>query len=144
MVSALPFVRALFARHLTGPVWTATLAVLLVCIVRQPPLAMMWQSMLIPLLVVGTVFRPTGVLSRVLELPPMRWVGRLSYSLYLWQQVFLAGAVVASPLPLGLSQTFPLNVVVVFALSALSYYIVERPMVRIGHRLAVPVTEGRR
>ena len=144
LVVARPHWRAFLTRHVTGPVWTATCFALLACLVGQPPLALVWQSVLIPVLIVGTVLRPTSRLSLVLELAPLRWIGRLSYSLYLWQQLFLVGAAVAEPPPFGLSQTFPLNVVFVFARSAVSYYVVERPMIRLGHRLAAPVTEGRR
>ncbi len=143
LVGSLPWVKALMTRYLNGPVWMVFLAILLACMVRQPPLALMWQSILIPLVVVGTVVRPTSVVSQVLELAPVRWVGRLSYSLYLWQQVFLVGAE-AGPLPLGVSQTLPLNIPIVFALSIVSYYGIERPMIKAGHRLAAPVTEGRR
>jgi peptidoglycan/LPS O-acetylase OafA/YrhL len=34
-----------------------------------------------------TCLTPTSLVGRLLELAPMRWVGRLSYSLYLWQQI---------------------------------------------------------
>jgi peptidoglycan/LPS O-acetylase OafA/YrhL len=42
-----------------------------------------------PLLLIGTARRPHGVLGRFLDLAPVAWLGRISYSLYLWQRVFL-------------------------------------------------------
>ena len=40
-------------------------------------------------LVVSTVIQPDSVLGRVLEWQPLRWIGTLSFSLYLWQELFL-------------------------------------------------------
>ena len=64
----------------------------------------------------------------------MRWIGRISYSLYIWQQLFLG--TIRRPLPLGILQEFPLNIVAVFVCAATSYYLLERPLVRIGHSLS--------
>lgn len=41
--------------------------------------------MLIPLLIAGTATNPAWRPSRILEAQLVRWVGRLSDSLYLWQ-----------------------------------------------------------
>ena len=49
------------------------------------------QSTLMPLVVVPTVFLPNYHLSRLLELPPLPWTGRISYGLYLWQQLLFHG-----------------------------------------------------
>jgi peptidoglycan/LPS O-acetylase OafA/YrhL len=65
----------------------------------------------------------------------MRWVGRLSYSLYLWNSLFFAGMDKARPLRLGALQELPWSILPVFACAALSYYLVERPMIRLGHSL---------
>ena len=143
LIVSTPSVKERLVRLLSGPTWTSSLVLLIACIALEPPLAMVWQSVLIPLLVVGTVVRPAGRVARLLETFPMRWIGRLSYSLYLWQQVFLVSAAVERPLPFGVIQSLPLNVGMVFGVAAISYYLVERPMIRVGHRLAAPVTEGR-
>jgi len=136
-----PAARTWLDRHLTPGVWALALAALIAVIVVNPPLELLWQSLLIPLVLVGTVLRPGAPAGRLLESRPVRWVGRISYSLYLWQQVFLAGAGVA--LALGPLQRLPLNIALVFVCAATSYYLVERPMIRLGHRLAPPATEGR-
>jgi peptidoglycan/LPS O-acetylase OafA/YrhL len=80
------------------------------------------------------VLRPRSVLGRVLENPMMRWIGRLSYSLYLWEFFFVYYPGV--PITLGVWQTFPVNLIAAVVCAAASYYLVERPLVRLGHRLA--------
>jgi peptidoglycan/LPS O-acetylase OafA/YrhL len=61
----------------------------------------------------------------------LQWIGRRSYSLYLWQQLFLcpAGAVRFAISPLLRVCSVPLT----FAASALSYRFIERPLNRVGH-----------
>jgi peptidoglycan/LPS O-acetylase OafA/YrhL len=49
-------------------------------------------------------------------------IGRISYSTYLWQQLFLNASGTA------LLQTFPVNVVATFCCAAISYIIVEKPL----------------
>jgi len=63
----------------------------------------------------------------------------LSYSLYLWQEFFSLPA----KSPLSWFQIFPLNLILMFVVAALSYRFIERPMIRLGHRLAPPATPGR-
>jgi peptidoglycan/LPS O-acetylase OafA/YrhL len=93
-----------------------------------------WEASIVPVLIVGTVLRPGSVLGRVLEHPAMRWIGRLSYSLYLWEFFFVYYPGV--PTTLGVWQTFPLNLIAAVACATASYYFVERPLIRVGHRLA--------
>jgi len=68
---------------------------------------------------------------RALNWRPVAFVGVLSYSLYLWQQVFLTSA---SFYPINV---FPVNLLLTFLLAALSYYCVERQFFKLRHRLAV-------
>ena len=93
-----------------------------------------WEASIVPVLIVGTVLRPRSVLGRVLENPVMRWIGRLSYSLYLWEFFFVYYPGV--PTTLGVWQKFPVNLIAAVACAAASYYLVERPLIRVGHRLA--------
>jgi peptidoglycan/LPS O-acetylase OafA/YrhL len=98
------------------------------------------ESALLPLVVVGTVYHPRTWVGRLLESAPLKWVGRLSYSLYLWQQLFL----VPDPSSkLFLFQRLPLSLVMVVLMAWMSYEFLERPFIRLGHRLAPPPTDGR-
>ncbi|MGD0416480.1 MAG: acyltransferase [Terriglobales bacterium] len=97
------------------------------------------ESVLLPWVVVGTVYGPKMFITTLLESRPLKWIGRLSYSLYLWQQLFSirAGSI------LSILQTPPLSIVMIFLCAWLSYRFIERPFIRWGHRLAPPLTEGR-
>jgi len=83
---------------------------------------------IVPTILLGAiVVAPNAPIGRFLELPPVRYIGRLSYSLYLWQQLFLTGPGPHLPLPLALAA--------VFACALLSYQFVERPSIRLGRNL---------
>ncbi len=45
---------------------------------------------------------------------------------------------------LGVLQDFPWNLPALFAIVLVSFYGIEKPLIRLGHRLAQPVTPGRR
>lgn len=92
------------------------------------------KAMLIPLLILGTVVQDKRLTSRMLESAPLRLVGRLSYSLYLWQQLFL---VWSDERVAGLAwvQVFPYNLIAVFVCAGLSLLLIENPLIAVGHRL---------
>ena len=138
-----PRASAIASRWLSTPSWTALVVLFVAIVALHPPMAMAWQAMIIPCLLLGTVLHPRRVAARFLESPPMRWSGRISYSLYLWQQLFLAPWMLYPALPLGALQRLPLNILATVVAAAASYYLIERPMIKVGHRLAAPVTEGR-
>jgi peptidoglycan/LPS O-acetylase OafA/YrhL len=91
---------------------------------------------LMPLIILGTMLRPQSWFSYLLENPILRYVGRISYSLYLWQQLFLISHFGADTARLGVLQSSPLNWLMTFACALTSCYLIERPMIRLGHRLA--------
>jgi peptidoglycan/LPS O-acetylase OafA/YrhL len=91
------------------------------------------QAAATPLLILGPLLHPEWTFSSALEAGPMRWLGRISYSLYLWQQPFTHWA--------GPSILFRLPSTIFCA--AMSFYFVERPFMRLGHRLAPSATPGR-
>jgi len=99
--------------------------------------AAIFVNLSMSLLVGLTVADPGSLIGRFLELPALRVVGRLSYSLYLWQQLFFHVD------RKGLwFQNFPLNIAFIFACACFSYYLVERPAIRLGHRFARPPKLG--
>ncbi len=83
-------------------------------------------------LVIERVVRfPQDLPGRFLNARPVVYVGVLSYSLYLWQQPFL-NRHASHPMV-----TFPLNLVATFALALVSYYLIERPALRLRARIEV-------
>jgi peptidoglycan/LPS O-acetylase OafA/YrhL len=60
---------------------------------------------------------------------PVAFVGVLSYSLYLWQQLFLNRNSSAW------SNTFPQNLCFAVAAALGSYFLLEKPLLKLRHRL---------
>jgi peptidoglycan/LPS O-acetylase OafA/YrhL len=87
-----------------------------------------------PLLIVSTMLHPQSWTGRFLELPPVRFVGRISYSLYLWQELFFNPLVV--PTPGSFRSHTLLCWCAAFGCALASYYLIERPLIRYGHRTA--------
>jgi peptidoglycan/LPS O-acetylase OafA/YrhL len=95
--------------------------------------------------VVATMLHPASWSTRVLEWRPLRFLGRISYSLYLWHVLFfsahLHAALVSSRVLEQLSAPGWKYVSALLAALA-SYFLIERPFIRLGHRLAAPATAG--
>jgi peptidoglycan/LPS O-acetylase OafA/YrhL len=117
--------------------WAAVLYTLVVFFMaaRQHSYAALLLTITIyPLLILATVLHPETLLSRLLELAPVRFIGRISYSLYLWQQLFFYGWTNAA---LG---SFHSHIALcwasTFACAIASYYLIETPLIQRGHRIA--------
>jgi peptidoglycan/LPS O-acetylase OafA/YrhL len=78
----------------------------------------------------STRWDPASIGARVLNARPLVWLGLLSYSLYLWQQPFLHHRLHEA------HTTFPLNLALAFGLALLSYFLLERPLLRLRSRYA--------
>lgn len=87
-----------------------------------------------PLLLISTLLHPGSLTSRFLELPLVRFVGRISYSLYLWQMLFFDPRTVPAPGSFR-SYNFPCFCSA-FGLAIASYYLIEQPLIRRGHGIA--------
>lgn len=130
--------------------WVAfSLLALCVLGLKLLPFPMLFNPVVIctySLLIISTMLHPCTLIGRFLELRIFRFLGKISYSLYLWQMLFFT---YHQPVPpphsaiLRLIQGTPLRYVALFTVSVLSYYFIEKPMMRLGHRLARPATEGR-
>lgn len=99
-------------------------------------------QILMPLIILGSLLNPHGIFARILEWLPLRYIGRVSYSLYLWQELFLTGHYYRG-FPLGVLERTPLRYAALALVAVASYHLLERPFVRLGHRLAPPATPGR-
>ncbi len=78
---------------------------------------------LVTLCVARLVFLPVGVVARVLNRPPLVRLGKLSYSLYLFQQLFL-DSMSAAPILIP----FPFNLAAALTAGICCYTLVEVPM----------------
>ena len=83
--------------------------------------------------VVGTSQHHNWTVSRMLDWKPLSWIGRISYSIYLWQQIFL----VPDWNP-RFSLHWPIlaRIAAILVASSASYYLLETPCIRLGKRLA--------
>lgn len=80
-----------------------------------------------------TVSRKSWV-SSLLKKGAIQWMGLISYSAYLWQQLFV-GSVADYGSP-GVAKAFHLALPLLFVVSALSFYWIERPCTRFGRQLS--------
>lgn len=125
-----PGTRDWLRRRVVLPVWLMALATCAYCVVKSPPMAPTWTAILMPLLLAGTILHPEWTVSGVLDTPLLAWIGRISYSLYLWQQLFLVPAWEKAIFPWGIGE----NVAAVLVCASASYYLIEKPMIRLGRR----------
>lgn len=89
-----------------------------------------WVNAIAICIMIWTATRfPNALFGRVLNRAPLAWIGRLSYSLYLWQQVFL------DPTNGGTWMCrFPQNLGLCLIAAIASYYVIERPFLNLKHR----------
>jgi peptidoglycan/LPS O-acetylase OafA/YrhL len=115
-------------------------AIVLILVTIWIPSNSFWHatafSLLMPFVILGTVLAPENShLFRVLESSPLRLVGRVSYSLYLWQMLFFTSGSYRNVPQFGRLDAWPFNVLAVTIAALASYYLVEKPFIRMGHRL---------
>ena len=88
--------------------------------------------------IVGVLLRPSGLFRGVLEARALVWVGRVSYGLYLWHYPsFKAVQYLSAPWPVKLA----VALIVTFAVTALSFYLLEKPILRLKSRYAARPAE---
>jgi peptidoglycan/LPS O-acetylase OafA/YrhL len=124
------------ARRLLPP-WVALLYAAFVFTFQPFHTALLDHAPLItvfPVLIIATVLHPDALTAKFLELPPVRFIGRISYSLYLWQQLFFYPF--AAPAPGSFLSHPMLCLAATFTCAIASYYLIETPLIRVGHRLA--------
>jgi peptidoglycan/LPS O-acetylase OafA/YrhL len=113
--------------------WLGMVALALASIVYYSSLTSMFLAVLIPMILAGTLLHPQWLVSRLLDSAPLAWVGRISYSLYIWQQLFL---VPGWDHPAHFWARLPWSLPAVLAVACVSYYLIETPLLRVGGRLA--------
>jgi peptidoglycan/LPS O-acetylase OafA/YrhL len=134
-----PVIKSYVMRIKFRQLWLPILVCLVVLVKLHLPGFMLLSAVLIPAMVLSTVLQPASLLGRVLEWKALRWVGALSYSLYLWQELFLPQ--VTSEMAHGpfryLQQPW-WSLLPILGCACLSRYLIEIPMTRLGHKLSEP------
>jgi peptidoglycan/LPS O-acetylase OafA/YrhL len=94
------------------------------------PIYITIQLWLAALIVVNLIVQENSHLAKGLTNPILRWFGMVSYSIYLWQQPFIASKIPSW----GLIRVFPIDLALALLTGSLSYYFVERPFLRLKDR----------
>jgi len=125
------------------PLWVAPWCVLLVLFSWYAPFGeTVFKPLYLSALVASTMLHPSTLGGQILESHFLRFVGRISYGLYLWQQLFFVEHFEPATRPLSILQVFPFNWISLFGVAIVSYYLLERPLLEIGHRVASPFRAG--
>lgn len=118
-------VKAKWLFPLSACVWVSLVVV-------TPEFPSLLESIAAAGMIAATMLRPTSQPAPLLESAPFRAIGRISYGLYIWQQLFLVPR--AGGHPLGALQAFPLNLILILAVAIASYSLFERPLLNFAHR----------
>jgi peptidoglycan/LPS O-acetylase OafA/YrhL len=84
-------------------------------------------NILICVIVLYSIFGPQGFWYKMLNSKLFDYIGLLSYSIYLWQQLFIMNST-------HWWQRFPYNLIFIFGAALFSYYIIEKPFLRLKSR----------
>jgi len=71
----------------------------------------------------------TTFVGRILNSKPLIYIGTLSYSLYLWQQLFFTPS-----LNTTFTGMFPFNLIACFAAAVISYNLIEKPFLKLKNK----------
>jgi peptidoglycan/LPS O-acetylase OafA/YrhL len=91
------------------------------------------QSLFAGLIIVQVSFisRETSFLYRLMNNRPIVYIGILSYSIYLWQQIVIPGGNQMA----AVWQVFPFCIPTIMVLSLLSYTCIEAPFLKLGRKI---------
>ena len=87
-------------------------------------------NFLIGLIMMYSVFGPQTIWFRFLNLKAMNYIGLLSYSIYLWQQLFTWNTT-------HWINQFPQNLVCIVCMSLFSYYVIEKYFLTLKSRFEI-------
>ena len=87
-------------------------------------------NFLIAIILMYSVFGPNGIWSKFLNWKLLNYVGLLSYSIYLWQQIFISGLDYWPA-------KFPQNIFCVLAMALFSYHLLEKPFLKLKSKFSI-------
>jgi peptidoglycan/LPS O-acetylase OafA/YrhL len=126
-----------YRRLIASPLFLIAPALVLICnaLDGHPSffltVGMTLRSLGIAAILHRSILRSRDLAATLLDAPPAAFMGRISYSLYLWQQPFLNRHSVA---PLA---AFPINIVCALVCALVSFKFVEAPALRVRARFGV-------
>jgi peptidoglycan/LPS O-acetylase OafA/YrhL len=132
-----------FVRALTRPlpiiaVWIAAICWLEFGEDYSRPLFITIQTYLAVLILFQLLLCDSRAYLNIMSHDSMRYMGKISYAFYLWQQIFL---VTRTP-SWGFLREFPFDLIAAFILAAASYRFVESPFLRLKERYSEAIETG--
>ncbi|MDV6304419.1 MULTISPECIES: acyltransferase [Rhodococcus] len=85
------------------------------------------QNIAIVAIIAMAVYHHESLVGRLFNYKLIKWLGIASYSMYLWQQMFLLT-------PWGILQYWPVGLVATLIVGTLSYQILEKPFMNLRNR----------
>jgi peptidoglycan/LPS O-acetylase OafA/YrhL len=126
-------------------VWPATVVLVVLLLLARNDARVTYSALLtlasaaVAILLLGVTRSQSGLRMWVLENATLGWIGRISYGLYLWHDPIFFHMLSESRMtrvgiigPMVLVVRFALT----FGIAAVSYYLIERPCLRLKNRLA--------
>ena len=89
------------------------------------------QSPGIAIMLAHVYYNQKGIFAGFLEWPPLSYIGKMSYGIYVWQGLFLR----TGPGGELWIQQFPQNLILTFVLAMFSYELMEKPIKKIRAQL---------
>jgi peptidoglycan/LPS O-acetylase OafA/YrhL len=94
-------------------------------------------ALVVGILIAGVALQVDGPVGRLLSLAPLVGLGRISYGVYLWHWPIFRYLHEAE-LGLGWWQTQVVRIAVTLVVSCVSFFVLERPLLRLRHRFDPP------
>ena len=88
------------------------------------------DNLMVAIILMYCIFGPRRLFYKFLNLKFINYIGLLSYSLYLWQEIFTCGCFG------GRYLSFPINLLYLAIVSLASYYLIEQPFVKLKSRFS--------
>jgi len=117
----------------------SSLFILLVVLTSARDSAYLFQGVLTlvsvaaALVILETLYHPTGTVARVLEFRPLVWMGQLSYGLYIWHYPIFRQFTRFDWAPFVVTLA---KLALTFAVASASYYWLEMPFLRLKSRFS--------
>jgi peptidoglycan/LPS O-acetylase OafA/YrhL len=94
-------------------------------------------SLISAIIIYSQIFTYNSIFGNILKSSVLNLIGKISYGVYLWQALFLA----PTSEPLGFLRIFPLNLLLCFVCGLISYYLIEKPFLKIKDLIPNPVVK---
>lgn len=89
-----------------------------------------YEPIILALLVVWPILHQDSALRSTLDWRGLTLIGKVSYSLYIWQQLWMLFP--GAPMPFPRLQAFPINVLMALICGVFCYFAVETPFIDLG------------